>query len=77
MTGMRSSTISMMIAGVLVGLVGLALGIYYFVERGNHKPWFFWIAPLLAIGFALVMMQLAVGYWMKVGRLETKGRPRK
>ena len=77
MTGMRSSTISMMIAGVLVGLVGLALGIYYFVERGHHKPWFFWIAPLLAIGFAAVMMQLVVGYWMKVGRLETKGRPKK
>jgi uncharacterized membrane protein HdeD (DUF308 family) len=77
MTAMRSSTISMMIAGVLVGLVGLALGIYYFVERGHHKPWFFWIAPLLAIGFAAVMVQLVVGYWMKVGRLETKGRPKK
>ena len=24
-----------------------------------------------------VMGQLAVGYWVKVGRLETKGRPRK
>ena len=77
MAGMRSSTISMMIAGVLVGLVGLALGIYYFVERGSHKPWFFWIAPLLALGFAGMMMQLVVAYWMKVGRLETKGRPKK
>ena len=48
-----------------------------FVNRSGGKFWFFWIAPLLAIGFAGVMVQLVVAYWMKVGRLETKGRPRK
>jgi hypothetical protein len=77
MQGMRSSTISMLIAGVLVGIGGIAIGIYKFMNRTSHMPWFFWIAPLLAFGFALVMVQLVVMYWVKVGRLETKGRPKK
>ena len=77
MQAMRSTTISMLFAGVVVGLGGIALGIYYFMHRTGHKPWFFWIAPLLAFGFALVMVQLVVAYWVKVGRLETKGRPKK
>ena len=43
----------------------------------DAKPWFYWIAPLLAVGLGgRRSIQLAVGYWMKVGRLETKGRPR-
>jgi hypothetical protein len=66
----------MIIAGILVGLGGIVLGIYYFMHRTGHKPWFFWIAPLLAFGFAMVMIQLVVMYWVKVGRLETKGRPK-
>ncbi len=74
---MRATTISMIIAGLLVGLLGLGLGIYFFVERNGGKQWFFWIAPLLAIGFALWMLNLLVQYWVRVGRLETKGRPRK
>ena len=48
-----------------------------FADHSGGKLWFYWIAPLLAIGFFAVMAQLAVGYWVKVGRLETKGRPRK
>ena len=74
---MRSSTIATIIIGIAVGILGLALGIYAFANRSGGKLWFFWIAPLLAIGFFAVMIQLAVGYWIKVGRLETKGRPRK
>ena len=73
---MRGTTVSMLIAGILVGVLGAVLGIYAFVNRSGGKFWFFWIAPLLAIGFAVVMLQLVVGYWIKVGRLETKGRPR-
>jgi len=72
----RGTTVSMLIAGILVGVLGAVLGIYAFVNRSGGKFWFFWIAPLLAIGFAVVMLQLVVGYWIKVGRLETKGRPR-
>ena len=74
---MRASTISTMIIGVAIGLVGLVLGIYVFADHTGGKLWFYWISPLLAIGFFAVMAQLAVGYWVKVGRLETKGRRRK
>ncbi len=67
----------MIAVGIVVGLGALAWGIFAFVDRPDAKPWFFWIAPLLALGFAGIMAQLAVMYWVKVGRLETKGRPRK
>ena len=74
---MRASTISAFIIGISVALVGLVLGIYVFADHSGGKLWFYWISPLLAIGFFAVMGQLAVGYWVKVGKLETKGRPRK
>jgi len=70
----RASTISALIIGVVVGLVGLVLGIFVFADHTGGKLWFYWIAPLLAIGFFGVIAQLAVLYWIKVGRLETKGR---
>jgi len=73
----RASTMFAGIAAVTIGIVGVVLGIYAFVNRSGGKLWFFWIAPLLAIGFFAVMLQLVVAYWIKVGRLETKGRPRK
>jgi len=73
----RASTISTLIMGVVLGLVGIVTGIYVFADHSGGKLWFYWIAPLLAIGFFAVMAQLAVGYWVKVGRLETKGRRRK
>ena len=74
---MRPSTIVSLVTGVVVALTGLVLGILVFVDRGSHRPWFYWIAPLLAIGFAGVMANLVATYWVKIGRLETKGRPRK
>ena len=36
----------------------------------------FRIAPLLMLGLGLLLISLTVGYWLKVGRLEVKGRPR-
>ena len=74
---MRPSEIVLMIAGVLVGVAALVLGIFQFVNRDGGEPWFYWISPLLSIGFAGVAFNLVVQYWMKVGRLETRGRPRK
>ena len=74
---MRPSTIVAGIGVLCVGILGLVLGIYAFVNRSGGKLWFFWIAPLLAIGFFAVVIQLLVAYWLKVGRLEAKGRPRK
>jgi hypothetical protein len=73
----RASTIFAGIAVLAVGVVGLVLGIYAFVNRGGGKLWFFWVAPLLAIGFFAITIQLVAAYWLKVGRLEAKGRPRK
>jgi len=73
----RASTISALIIGIVLGLIGLVLGIHVFAYRGGGKLWFYWIAPILAIGFFGVVAQMAVLYWVKVGRLETKGRPRK
>jgi hypothetical protein len=73
----RPTRYLMLTAAVLVGLGGLALGIIVlFADRQSGRPWFYWIAPLLAFGFAGMMIQLAVSYWMKVGRLEARGRPR-
>lgn len=74
---MRPSTISLLIAGVLVGLAAGVLGLLAFVDSEGGKPWFYWIAPLLAIGFLGIMAQLVVQYWAKIGKLEVKGRPRR
>jgi hypothetical protein len=65
------------IAGAAVFSLGtLAIAVFMWVDRNSAKPWHFWIAPLLAVGAAAALAQLAVGYWIKVGRLETKGRRR-
>jgi hypothetical protein len=73
----RASTISALIIGIVLGLVGMVTGVYVFADHSGGKLWFYWIAPILSISFFGVMAQLAVLYWVKVGRLETKGRPRK
>jgi hypothetical protein len=65
------------IIGIMLGLAGLVLGLNVMFNHSGGKLWFYWIAPLLAIGYFGVMAQLAVGYWVKVGKLEVKGRPRK
>jgi hypothetical protein len=31
---------------------------------------------LLAFGFAGMLIQLCVAYWIKIGRLEVRGRPK-
>lgn len=71
---MRSTAISMIIAGLLVGVVGAVIALYILFDHDGGYPWFFWIAPLLALGFAGMMIQLSVAYYFKVGRLESKGR---
>jgi hypothetical protein len=63
--------------GFVISLGAIAVGILAFLTRDHAKPWFYWISPLLAIGFAGVMANLIAQYWLKVGRLESKGRPRK
>jgi hypothetical protein len=72
----RPSVIMMLTGAVVLALGGAVLGLGVFVDHTGGKFWFYWIAPLLALGTAGLFAALAVGYWMKVGRLESKGRPR-
>ena len=65
-----------MLGGVVLALGLIALAAFMYVDRNMAKPWHFWIAPVLGIVAAASLVQLAVGYWIKVGRLSTKGRPR-
>ena len=73
---MKPSEIMGMLGGIVLGLGVIALTVFMYVDRNHAKPWHFWIAPLLGLLAAASLIQLAVGYWIKVGRLETKGRPR-
>lgn len=73
---MRPTTIVTLIVGALLALGAGALGVYLFVNRSSGKLWFYWIAPLLAIGVALMLLNMTIQYYMKVGRLEARGRPR-
>jgi hypothetical protein len=73
----RPTRVLALVTGILVGLGGILLGvIVLFADRQSGRPWFYWIAPLLAFGFAGMMVQLCVAYWIKVGRLEARGRPK-
>ena len=65
-----------MAGAVFFALGTAAIAVFMYLDRHHAKPWHFWIAPLLALGAASALVQLTVGYWIKVGRLETKGRPR-
>ena len=73
---MRPSEWMMLVGGVIIALAGIAAGIGIFIDSPSGNYWFYWIAPLLMIGLGGLLIQLAVGYYMKVGRLEMKGRPR-
>ncbi len=73
---MRPSEIMALIAGVVIALIGVGLGIGVIFDHSGGKFWFYWIAPLLMLGVGVNLIMLALGYYMKVGRLEAKGRPR-
>lgn len=73
---MRPTSIVSLVIGVLGGLAGVALTVLVFLDGDGGKPWHYWIAPFLAIGFGGLLLTLVAGYLAKVGRLELKGRPR-
>ncbi len=73
---LRPSEIMMLVLGVIIAVAGVVLGIYVIFDHSGGKFWFYWISPLLAIGLGGTLISLSLGYYMKVGRLETKGRPR-
>jgi hypothetical protein len=73
----RPTRVLALVVAVLIALAGLMFAvIVLFVDRQSGRPWFYWIAPLLAFGFAGMLIQLCVSYWIKIGRLETRGRPK-
>ena len=74
---MRPSYIGTLIAGIIAAVVGAVLALYVLFNHSGKYPWFYWIAPLLLIGFLFVIGNMSIQYYLKVGRLETKGRPRK
>lgn len=73
---MRPSEIMMLTLGVIIALAGLAMGLGVIFDHTGGFFWFYWIAPLLLVGVGGLLIKLTLGYWMKVGKLETKGRPR-
>ena len=73
---MRPSEILMLTLGVIIALAGLAMGLGVIFDHTGGFFWFYWIAPLLLVGVGGLLIKLTLGYWMKVGKLETKGRPR-
>lgn len=72
---MRPSTIVSLIAGVLIALGVFVAAVWQLVDR-EDTFWFYWIAPLLVLGVGGILLMLAVQYWMRVGKLEVKGRPK-
>jgi hypothetical protein len=66
----------MLVGGVIIALAGIAAGVEILFNASGGKFWFYWIAPVLMIGLGGMLINLSVGYYRKVGRLEMKGRPR-
>ena len=73
---MRPSEIMSMGLGILISLAMIAWGVGALVDRTGGKYWFFWIAPVLTIAAGAGAGAWVVGYYLKVGRPATKGRPR-
>jgi len=41
----------------------------------DERFWFYWVAPLLVLGFLGFLGALAVGYYVRVIRPQHRGRP--
>ncbi len=72
----RPSEYMLLPLGVVFAMAGVGLGIYVIFNHSGGKFWFYWIAPLLMLGLGGILIALTLGYWVKVGRLAVKGRPR-
>jgi predicted signal transduction protein with EAL and GGDEF domain len=72
----RPTTIIALVIGVVAAVTAVVLGAVALFGASGGKPWFYWLAPLLALGAGGLLVALGVGYWVRVGQLEVKGRPR-
>jgi hypothetical protein len=41
----------------------------------QQYKWFYWVGPLLVLGFVLLLVTLALGYYIRVLRPKWRGRP--
>ena len=73
---MRPTSAIALVVGLLTALAGAVLTVLVFVGRDGGKPWHYWISPLLTVGFVALLLALAAGYYLRIGRLEMKGRQR-
>lgn len=73
---MRPTTVLSLTAAVLLGLGGVAIGVFLLLDhKGQSAPWHYWLAPLLMIGAAVTLWQLTAMYMTKIGRAELRSRP--
>ncbi len=73
---MRPTSAISLVAGLLVALAGGLFTVLAYTAGDGGKPWHFWIAPVLAAGFVALLLALVAGYYLRIGRLELKGRQR-
>ena len=72
---MRPTTIIALLSAAIIGVAMAIAGLILFMDREHGVAWFYWAAPLLVLGFGFTMLGLTRGYWMQVGKLETRGKP--
>lgn len=74
---MRPTTVLCLVASVIIGLLGVAVGLFVIFNHHalNGSKWHYWLAPLMMIGAGATLFQLTLGYMHKVGRYELRGRP--
>ena len=73
---MRPTTIVALVIAAIVAVTAVVLGAIALIDSSGGKQWFYWLAPLLTLGVGGLLAALGVGYWVRVGQLEVKGRPR-
>ena len=72
---MRPTTILSLLAGFLIALVAVAIGVYLYINRERNYVWFFWLAPVLVLSFGFMMLNLCRQYWARVGQARSEGPP--
>ena len=73
---LRPTSAISLVVGLLVAVAVGVLTVIAFVANDGGKPWHYWIAPVLSVAFAVLLVAMMLGYYRRVGRLEIKERRR-
>ena len=73
---MRPTYISVLVIAVLVEIGVIVAAFAFWVASDGGEPWHYWIAPILALQAAGLILMLVAGYWLQIGRVEMRGRQR-